>query len=202
MTASFIHKPPFMFQTTAELPKMFYSDSGKWVIIWNSLFSICHMLRSLAHKSSSEKVTVGNVLSVCGEERGGLFCFARMHPFFLTKRLALWHPSCDQAVGGKGAWSVPPGAGRQGSRTLIASPRNCVVKIWVTSISHSWKCSQPCFMKLSNKMWCLLQLLILCKIYLIWANGYNKTRRVGFFFVFFCVWGKNTLVEHICSSPF
>lgn len=84
------------------------------VIIWNSLFSICHMLRSLAHKSSSEKVTVGNVLSVCGEERGGLFCFARVHLFFLTKRLALWHPSCDQAVGGKGAWSVPPGVGRQG----------------------------------------------------------------------------------------
>lgn len=150
------------------------------VIIWSSLFSVCHMLRSLAHKSSSEKVTVGNVLSVCVEERGGLFCFARVHLFFLTKRLALWHPSCDHAVGGKGAWSVPPGAGRQGSCTLIASPRNCFVKIWVTSIPYSWKCSQPCFMKLSNKICCLLQLLILCKIYLIWANGHNKTHRVIF----------------------
>lgn len=45
------------------------------VIIWNSLFSICHMLRSLAHKSSSEKVT-GKCFECLwrGERRLVLFC--------------------------------------------------------------------------------------------------------------------------------
>lgn len=71
------------------------------VIIWNSLFSICHMLRSLAHKSSSEKVTVGNVLSVCGEERGGLFCFARVHLFFPHKKTCSLTPILWSGCGGQ-----------------------------------------------------------------------------------------------------